>query len=311
MGNNVAEGWGRRRAMDQARSHCPVATYEGKVYVFGGGAESFRSLNAVGIYDPDSDTWSSGCDMPTLRSGAVAVTCEDRVYIMGGGFKQADGTFRFLRAVEIYHPKTDSWEAGPDLIMPHDYPATAFLDGYIYVLGGHHPDATLGGPKTDPGFDFCERLNLATGEWEEIAPLPTARFALSAVTLDGKVLALGGVAFTPQGFNNFDHIEAFDPVKCEWYTDSSITLPWPAAGHGSCMLNGLLYLFGGYSGDAICARASVYDPAGGSWRELPSMPAPRAAMGVATLDSSICLFGGWADDGRTPLDTVVMYQSSI
>ncbi|NOY71109.1 MAG: hypothetical protein GXP14_01830, partial [Gammaproteobacteria bacterium] len=92
----------------------------------------------------------------------------------------------------------------------HDYPGGLHKDNYIYILGGHHPDATTSGPKTDPGFEFCERLDLNTQKWEQIAPLPTPRFALSAVNLNGKLLTMGGVAFTPEGFNNFTLIEAYD-----------------------------------------------------------------------------------------------------
>ena len=65
--------------------------------------------------------------------------------------------------------------------------------------------------QVDPGFDFCERLDTSKDHWEEIAPLPTPRFALSATTLEGKILAMGGVAFRPEGFNNFTTIESYDP----------------------------------------------------------------------------------------------------
>jgi hypothetical protein len=38
------------------------------------------------------------------------------------------------------------------------------------------------------------------------------------------------------------------------------------------------------------------------------MPLPRAAMGVAVIDKTIYLVGGWANDGRTPIDSVVAYS---
>jgi N-acetylneuraminic acid mutarotase len=298
--------WASKPAMKVARSHGPTAAYNGKIYVFGGGGPDFKSLNSTTIYDPAQDSWSAGTEMPTLRSGAIATTVGDAIYIIGGGFKKPDGNFQFLRTTEIYHPKTDSWEAGPDMFQPHDYPAGALHDNHIYILGGHHPDATLSGPKTDPGFDFCERLNLATGKWEELKPLPTPRFALDAVVMDQKILTMGGVAFTPEGFNNFDHIEAFDPASGEWSLDN-LKLPWTAAGLGSIMIDDTPFIFGGYSGDGICDHAACYDKASKTWHLLPPMPAPLAAMGVAHIDRTIYLVGGWADDGRTPLASVIAY----
>lgn len=311
MGNTPAKDchtgqWFTKPLLPSARSHCPTIAYRGKIYGFGGGGPNFKSLNSVIIYDPKKDTWAKGADMPTLRSGSIAVTVGDAIYIIGGGFKQPNGMFKFLRTTEIYHPQTDSWESGPDMIMPHDYPAGTHLGDHIYILGGHHPDATKSGPKTDPGFEFCERLDLNTGRWEEIAPLPTPRFALVAVTIDNRILTMGGVAFTPQGFNNFDHTEVYDPVSEQW-TKGEITLPWTAAGLGSCMYNNHLFIFGGYSGDGICDHAACYDRIQEKWHILPPMPSTLAAMGVATIDNDIYLLGGWADDGRAPQSVFYTY----
>lgn len=134
----------------------------GKSTSSAGGGPQLSSLHSVAIYNTGDDTWGAGREMPSLRSRAVALTVDDKIYVMGEGFKQEDGIFKFLQRVEIYHPATDIWDTGEDMLMPHDYPAVALLNHSIYVMGGHHQDTTRGGPKTDPGFDFCERLDLTT-----------------------------------------------------------------------------------------------------------------------------------------------------
>ncbi len=303
-----ADTWAIKAPIADARSHSPTAAYEDKIYIFGGGGPNFASKNTSYVYDPSTDQWARIADMPTLRSGAVTAVSDDRVYILGGGFKQPNGQFKFLTTVEIYYPKTDTWESGPDLLQPHDYPAVATLNGYIYVLGGHHPDATKAGPKTDPGFDFCERLNLSTQRWEAIAPLNQPRFALSAEVVDGKILTMAGVAFTPEGFNNFTLVEAYDPAQNRWSEDTHHTLPWPAAGQATCIAHGQLYLFGGYSTDNIHSRAARFNATSGQWERIADLPAPRAATGVAVVKDTIYLVGGWADDGRTPQDSLFTYQ---
>ena len=299
--------WKRGPALPIARSHCPTASYGGKIYGFGGGGPAFKSQNSVIIYDPETDEWTDGCPMPSYRSGAIATTVGDRIYIIGGGFKQPDGMFRFLRTTEIYHTETDSWTTGPDMIMPHDYPAGLLLDDRIYIMGGHHPEANKTGPQTDPGFDFCERLDLSKGQWEEIAPLPTPRFALDAVILNGRIVTMGGVAFTPEGFNNFDHLESFDPETGRWSRED-FNLPWTAASAGACQTDGqTFFIFGGYSGDGISDHAACYDAQAGTWQLLPPIPQPLAAMGVVSIGRTIYLLGGWADDGRTPQDCFYSY----
>ncbi len=298
------EQWDTLPLLDIARSHPSVATHNNKIYIFGGGGPNFKSLNSTARYNPADNNWTELSPMPTLRSGTMAATVDDKIYVMGGGFRQEDGMFRFLNTVEIYHPNTDHWETGPDLLMPHDYPAVAVLDQSIYILGGHHPDATQGGPKTDPGFDFCERLNTDKGDsWEAIEPLPTPRFALSAITKDSKIFAMGGVAFRPEGFNNFTTIEIFDPQTGSWSSSPELSLPWPAAGLGSANVNNQIYIFGGYSDDSIHNRTATYNEETGEWLASNTIPSPIAAMGVTVCDNSIYSIGGWADDGRTPISS--------
>lgn len=299
--------WNEIPPMDIARSHAPSITYDGKLYIFGGGGPDFLSLDSCVCYDPNSESWHELANMPTKRSGTAGFLINNKMYIVGGGFKKADGNFQFLKTVEIYDPKTDSWEIGPDMNQPHDYPAATLVDETIYILGGHHPEACLGGPKTDPGFDYCERWAPGQTTWEEIAPLPTPRFAASALTRDGKIFTSGGVAFTPEGFNNFDFFENYSPQNNRWETDAKLKLPWPAAGQGMCCVEDTFFFFGGYSTDNIHPRAAV-STSSNDWKRLPDMPSPRAAMGVATLNNCIYLVGGWADDGRTPLSLVTTYS---
>jgi N-acetylneuraminic acid mutarotase len=290
--------------MDRARSHTPVVYTQERLFLFGGGGPQFASLSSAAAFDPQTQRWESLRDMPTKRSGTVACVVDGRVFVIGGGFKQPDGMFRFLPTVEIYDPKSDTWETGPDMLQPHDYPGGALMGDHIYILGGHHPDATRSGPKTDPGFAFCERLDLRSGRWEEIAPLPTPRFALTGAVYEGNLLAMGGVAFTPDGFNNFDLIERYDPGTNSWSLARDIALPWPAAGQATCVFRERLCTFGGYSGDGIHPRAAWFDARQRAWQRLPDLPAPRAATGIAVAQTQVYLFGGWADDGRTPMDSV-------
>ncbi len=303
-------GWIQRTPLTVARSHCAVAVVNDKIYVLGGGGPNFQSLDSSVVYDPKVDEWSDVSPMPTRRSGTVTAVIGGKIYVMAGGFKHPDGTFRFLNKVEIYDPELDQWQDGPALIMPHDYPAVAELDGAVFVLGGHHPEAYLGGPKTDPGFDYCERFDPVTGTWHPIAPLSQPRFALAAVTMGDRILAMGGVAFTPQGFNNFTLIEEYDAHQDRWTTRDNFVLPWPAAGLSAAIIGDKFCVFGGYSGDGIHNRAARYDATSNRWTLLPSMPAPRAATGVAVIGETVYLIGGWADDGRTPQSTLFSYDFS-
>ncbi len=301
--------WTRVPDLTIARSHPAVAALDGRIYAIGGGGPRFASLDSVEVFDPKAGRWSAARPMPTRRSGAMAVPLGDRIAVIGGGFKKPDGKFTFLRTVEFYEPAADRWSRGPDMLQPHDYPACAALDGWIYIVGGHHPDATEGGPQTDPGFSFAERWRPGDAAWREAAPLPTPRFAASGLALHGRVAVAGGVAFTPDGFCEYDRVELYDPVRNAWER-AAWSLPWTAAAHGLAVLGGRLVLCGGFSGDAgIGTPVAVCDasPGGlGAWRPLAALPEPRAAMGVAVVDGRLYLVGGWAAD-RSVMASVAVW----
>ena len=303
------ERWAVLAPMTVARSHAAVAGWGGRLYVFGGGGPGFVALNSAACYDPAKDTWTPIAPMPTARSGIVAVTFQNRIYVMGGGFKKPDGTFQFLTKVEIYDPEKDSWAKGSDLLRRHDAPAATVLGGRIYLMGGHLPD-TPGGPLTDPAFDFTEMFDVVNGRWLELSPMPTPRFSLAVVPWEGRVLAMGGGAFRDGAFRNFDVVEAYNPTRGGWEASDVGPLPWPAAGVSAALLDGAIHVFGGNDGTAIQAKAARYTREAG-WAILPPMPEPRAAAAAVTLGGAIYLIGGRAADGKTPTETVMVWQRTL
>ncbi len=296
--------------MPTGRSHPGVAEFDGKIYAFGGGGPNFLSLNCSEVYDPATKAWSSVSPMPTKRSGTMAMRMGEMIVVMGGGFRKPDGKFKFLKTVEAYYPKEDRWETKPDLLQPHDYPASAVLDGQVYIIGGHHPDATEGGPQTDPAFAFSQRWDGKAEAWEEIPQMPTPRFASSAVAINGQIWVMGGVAFTPEGFHEYDRIEVYDPKQNAWHR-SEVSLPYSSAGQGACVLENRLYSFGGFQeGVGIGKHGAVYDLSEKKWYVLPPMPHDRAAMGIVVLNGTLYLLGGWRADRSVKASVVAFNQST-
>lgn len=287
--------------MHAARSHFAAASYGNRIYVFGGGGAGFTSLNSTEIYDPETDIWSKGKDMPTVRSGTVAAVLNNKIYVMGGGLKLQDGRFQFFRTVEVYDPEKDIWTNGPDMLMPHDYPASVVWNHHIYVIGGHHPDATNGGPMTDPGFSFCEIFSQDNAAWQKLAPMPTPRFALASAVVNNKIMVMGGAGLRPgdEGFTNYDLIESYDPVANRW-GDSGIRLPWPAAGLGAIVHNNSLFIIGGNSGNKIENRVACLEPNLNNWVEIDRLKEGRIVMGVVTVGDTLYIIGGRGQDGKTP-----------
>ena len=290
--------------MGEARSHFGSAVHDGLLYVFGGGGGDFKSLDSVEVYDPAADSWNARSPMPTPRSGIAAATVGDRIYVMGGGFRRPDGTFDFKSTVDIYLPNEDRWQVGPSLLERHDAPAAIAVDGNVYLIAGHHPEAT-GGPLTDPAFDVCERLDAGADAWHLAAPLPTPRFSLVALPVAGQIWAIGGGALVGEQFENMAVVEVYNPTTDTWKAGPT-TLPWPGAGLYAAVLGTTIWVAGGNDGNGISNRLSCYHVGHDRWDDCTPLPEPRVMGALVHLGDHLYLVGGRGGDDKTPTNTCFM-----
>ena len=79
----------------------------------------------------------------------------------------------------------------------------------------------MGGNDTDDeSLSSVERYDPAKNAWEAVTPMSTARRALAAAVVDGKLYVMGG----HDGQNWLSSIERYDPAKDEWVTMASMAL---------------------------------------------------------------------------------------
>jgi N-acetylneuraminic acid mutarotase len=60
-----------------------TAVIDGKLYVIGGNINGVN-VSTVEIYDPASNTWTTGTSEPTARYGAAAGVIDSKLYATGG-----------------------------------------------------------------------------------------------------------------------------------------------------------------------------------------------------------------------------------
>src|SRR5207244_13605594 len=71
--------------MSVPRNHTAGGVIEGKFYVVGGRASDFSgSTDALEVYDPQTDLWSTRPPMPTARSGLAAAVVDNELWVFGG-----------------------------------------------------------------------------------------------------------------------------------------------------------------------------------------------------------------------------------
>ena len=72
------------------------------------GGEALSSGDVYGeheVYDPTTDRWTAGTDLPTPRHGLASAVLGERWYVIGGGTRAGALTFISLTArVEVLRP---------------------------------------------------------------------------------------------------------------------------------------------------------------------------------------------------------------
>lgn len=110
------------------------------------------------------------------------------------------------------------------------------------------------------------------------------------------IFLIGGCT-QPDGIYNTRSELALDSCECystylkQWQRVPSMNVgrSW----HGTCRLNGMIYVAGGESESLIFSSVECYDPQTTRWMLLPEMVMPRCGLGLAALGGKVYAFGGW------------------
>lgn len=67
-------------------------------------------ISTIEGYDPQTNTWQRGTDMPTPRTRAKAAVVNNTIYVFGGysGKDNRGENLKYLVVVAAYNPQTDT-----------------------------------------------------------------------------------------------------------------------------------------------------------------------------------------------------------
>lgn len=193
---NPATGdWTSLAPLPVARAHVALAWLGGRIYAIGGSDGQAGRSAQVDIYDPETDTWSRGPDMPTARECEV-VAYQGKLYAFGGYDGRSSVT-----AFEVYDPEADHWEKFPDLPFLLSAHHAVVVDGVLYTFGHYHQ------PGRVSAYDFTSR------GWS-LLELPYEPSRHNDVVFDGReVFVIGGNVTGAAPF--LDLVQRFTPKQLE------------------------------------------------------------------------------------------------
>lgn len=243
-------------------------------YVFGG---LFSSGNGVGnkvqIYNPISDTWRLGADIPFAAGSSSSALVGGKVYL-AGGIINTSTTSRMVR----YDPLDNTWTEMAAMPQGRNHAAAATDGTKLYIFGGRGPGSGNGNSVAN-GFDTLQIYDPTTNTWRSsldagstLAPLPQARGGTGrAVYYEGEFYIFGGETTDGAGATAnkvYERVDIYNPTTNTWRRGA----PMPTARHGIFPVEagGRIYVAGGgtVAGYSKSTKLEVYNPG------LAGEPAP-------------------------------------
>lgn len=189
------DNWQSKAPLPQRREAAGSAVVNGKIYVIGGGDAVWWAsdpIAPVAIYDPATDTWSEGADMPTPRKGLGVAAVDGLIYAIGGSNHEL-GIFA-SGIVEAYDPVADKWSSLASLPADRNFLSAAALKGKLYAMGGLIDSGDLPGANL-PASNAVFRYDPKNNQWTRRKGMLVPRYGAAATVLDGQIYVIGGREF--------------------------------------------------------------------------------------------------------------------
>ncbi len=214
--NTKTNTWTKKSVPPIEMHHFQGVVFKGEIYVVGaltGPYPHETPIPNVYIYNPASDTWRVGPEIPRKRGAAACFVYNDKIYVLCGIIDgHWDGHVAWF---DEFNPATGEWKILPNALHARDHVSAAMVGTQVVVAGGRLSTARINKvldltvPETDV-YDF------ATNNWHNVEGqnIPTMRAGASVAVLGNQVLFMGGES--PTQVPAHEHVEAFDIKTMKW-----------------------------------------------------------------------------------------------
>lgn len=230
--------------------------------------------------------WGTMPEMYYARTDPmVAVDDQDIVYIIGGEYIGVSSD-TFLATVERFTPSW-GWQLMATMPFAVSQGDAVYYQDMIYIPGGLAGDTVIA-PNLlvyDP----------AENEWQVQTAIPEGRRGYTFDLVGNIMICAGGADFD----TTLETVWAYDPVGRYWTELAPMNTP--RTFHGSAVLDGRLYVFGGISGTTVMpeylAGGEMYDPLTDTWTPIAEMPVTFYAGSSGAMEARAWACHGVQNNG--------------
>lgn len=224
--------------------HFQAVNHKGEIYVLGaftGGYPHETPIPNIHIYNPGTDTWRIGAEIPRKRGSAGAFVYNNKIYLVCG---IQDGHWDgHVTWFDEYNPETNKWITLSDAPHARDHVSATVLIDKLYLAGGRKSHAAIK-KVFELTIAEVDVFDFKTNTWTTLptsANIPTERAGCSAVSKDGKVVILGGESSSQKSAHS--DVEALNPLTNTW--EKLPSMQSTRHGTGATLIKGKIYTAAG------------------------------------------------------------------
>ena len=116
----------------------PVSAYvDGLLYVAGGWLDSGATTTRLEVYDPATNSWSTGPRMPKGYAGSGVAVLDGKIYVIDGCTSGCGVT-----DAQVFDPTSGSWSAAAAYPESTSWLGCDSVNGTLYCAGGINDSGT-------------------------------------------------------------------------------------------------------------------------------------------------------------------------
>ncbi len=228
--------------------------------------EAFSGVFAI------SRAWQNTASMPQSVMKAAAVADQNYLYFIGGQTSSSVTTSSNL--ARKFDPSTNLWSSISPIPMPLTAIEGALLKGKIYIPGGSNNGTLV---NTNYVYD------IALDTWAMAAnnPTPASSYACASDPAAGILYVTGG---SNSAISPTVNVRSFEVSSNTWTTLP--TMKTARYAHRAVLIEGKLYVAGGFGIAGGLSNCEVFDLATQTWNNIAPLSRPRAFASSTVFQDS-------------------------
>ena len=168
------------------------------------------------------------------------------------------------------------------------------VDDKIYLFGGYTQELST------PRFEIYDSV---LNKWTVQPDIPYDTRHQGCVEINGNIYVFGGQRTDAPVT---DEVYCYNIESGTWTQKASILEA--RRSFAQCVINGKIYVAGGYGANGYLNTLECYDPEADEWTKLADMPTKRSSVAGISSNGKFYVFGGWNNSTEKYLNTVEVYD---